>query len=122
MIDKGEGILQGVDAVIDKDKSSAKLAKDLEADMLVILTAAEKVYINFNKDNQQGLDFMNLKDASKYINEGQDVYKRQTIYTVSQLVVFWIFIDKHEIDLVKSRYQEIINLSNSCLLYTSRCV
>ena len=35
-----------------------------------------------------------------------------TIYTVSQLVVFWIFIDKHEIDLVKSRYQEIINLSN----------
>lgn len=36
-----------------------------------------------------------------------------TIYTVSQLVVFWIFIDKHEIDLVKSRYQEIINLSNS---------
>ena len=56
--------------VIDKDKSSAKLAKDLEADMLVILTAVEKVYINFNKDNQQGLDFMNLKDASKYINEG----------------------------------------------------
>lgn len=42
MIDKGEGILQGVDAVIDKDKSSAKLAKDLEADMLVILTAVEK--------------------------------------------------------------------------------
>ena len=56
--------------VIDKDKSSANLAKDLEADMLVILTAVEKVYINFNKDNQQGLDFMNLKDASKYINEG----------------------------------------------------
>ena len=70
VIDKGEGILQGVDAGIDKDKSSAKLAKDLEADMLVILTAVEKVYINFNKDNQQGLDFMNLKDASKYINEG----------------------------------------------------
>lgn len=70
VIDRGEGILQGVDAVIDKDKSSAKLAKDLEADMLVILTAVEKVYINFNKDNQQGLDFMNLKDASKYINEG----------------------------------------------------
>ena len=38
-----------------------------------------------------------------------------TIYTVSQLVVFWIFIDKHEIDLVKSRYQEIINLSRSDL-------
>ena len=61
VIDRGKRILQGVDAVIDKDKSSAKLAKDLEADMLVILTAAEKVYINFNKDNQQGLDFMNLK-------------------------------------------------------------
>ena len=70
VIEKEDGSLHGVAAVIDKDKSSAKLAKDLEADMLVILTAVEKVYINFNKDNQQGLDFMNLKDASKYINEG----------------------------------------------------
>lgn len=67
---KNNKILQGVDAVIDKDKSSSKLAKDLDAKMLVILTAVEKVYINFNKENQQGLDFMNIDDASKYINEG----------------------------------------------------
>ena len=67
---KNDKILQGVDAVIDKDKSSSKLAKDLDAKMLVILTAVEKVYINFNKENQQGLDFMNIDDALKYINEG----------------------------------------------------
>ena len=71
VIEKDNGILEGVDAVIDKDRSSAKLAKDLDADMLLILTAVEKVYINFNKSNQEELDFMDLKDASKYINEGQ---------------------------------------------------
>lgn len=71
VIEKENGTLKGVDAVIDKDKSSSKLAKDLDADMLLILTAVEKVYINFNKSNQEELDFMNLEDALKYINEAQ---------------------------------------------------
>ena len=70
VIDKGEGILQGVDAVIDKDKSSAKLAKDLDAEMLVILTAVDRVCVNFNKPNQEELDSINLEQATKYISEG----------------------------------------------------
>lgn len=63
--------LKGVDAVIDKDRSSAKLAVDLNADMLVILTAVDKVCINYNKPDQVELSELTLDDAEKYIKEGQ---------------------------------------------------
>lgn len=62
--------LKGVAAVIDKDKSSAKLAKDLDAEMLVILTAVDRVCINFNKPNQEELSSINLEEAHKFIEEG----------------------------------------------------
>ncbi len=67
---KSDGWFEGVAAVIDKDRASAKLALDLHADMLVILTAVEKVSINFNKPNQIDLDEMSLEQAEKYIEEG----------------------------------------------------
>lgn len=63
--------LCGVAAVIDKDKSSAKLAEDLGADMLVILTAVDRVCINFNKPNQQELAELTVAQAEQYIAEGQ---------------------------------------------------
>ena len=62
--------LIGVPAVIDKDKSSAKLAKDIDAEMLVILTAVDRVCINFNKPNQEELSSINLEEAYKFIEEG----------------------------------------------------
>jgi len=61
---------KGVDAVIDKDLSSAKLASQLNADILLILTAVEKVYINYNTENQQALDKLTLKEAKDYIKQG----------------------------------------------------
>ena len=61
----------GVPAVIDKDRSSAKLAADFRADMLVILTAVEKVAINFNTPEQEEIDSMTVAEARKYIAEGQ---------------------------------------------------
>ncbi len=61
----------GVDAVIDKDFSSAKLAELLDCDTLVILTAVEKVAINFGKENQEDLSELTLEDAQRYIEEGQ---------------------------------------------------
>ena len=70
VIEKEDGSLHGVDAVIDKDKSSAKLAKDLDAEMLVILTAVDRVCINFNKPNQEELASINLEQANKYISQG----------------------------------------------------
>lgn len=61
----------GVPAVINKDRSSAKLAADFKADMLVILTAVEKVCINFNTPAQEELSSMTVAEAKKYIEEGQ---------------------------------------------------
>jgi carbamate kinase len=61
----------GVAAVIDKDRTSAKLAADFKADMLVILTAVEKVAINFGKPNQENIDHMTVSQARAYIEEGQ---------------------------------------------------
>lgn len=61
----------GVDAVIDKDFSSAKLAELVDCDVLVILTAVEKVAINFGKENQEDLDSLSVEEAEKYIAEGQ---------------------------------------------------
>ncbi len=67
---KNEDYFEGVAAVIDKDRASARLALDLKADMLVILTAVDKVSINFNKPDQKDLDEMSLDQAMKYIEEG----------------------------------------------------
>ena len=53
----------GVEAVIDKDLTSAVLATDVAADLLVILTAVDRVYLNFNKDNQQGLGAVTLSEG-----------------------------------------------------------
>lgn len=61
----------GIDAVIDKDKSSCKLAKSIGADMLIILTAVEKVYINYNKENQEALEKLTLEEARMYIKQNQ---------------------------------------------------
>jgi len=60
----------GIDAVIDKDKASAKLATTLDADKLVILTDVEKVYLNYNKPNQKALDSLSVDEAEKCLEEG----------------------------------------------------
>lgn len=66
-----EGLhLRGASAVIDKDWASARLAEMIDADMLIILTAVEKVAINFGKPDVQWLDRLSLNDAQRFINEG----------------------------------------------------
>ena len=67
---KKEGY-EGVDAVIDKDFAAAKLASVIDADILLILTAVDKVSINFNTANQKSIDTMTIEEATKYIEEGQ---------------------------------------------------
>lgn len=63
--------LKGVAAVIDKDRSSALLAESIGADMLIILTAVDRVCINYNKPDQKELPTMNLAEAEQYIAEKQ---------------------------------------------------
>jgi carbamate kinase len=65
-----DGTLTGVDAVIDKDFATGLLANQLNADMLVISTAVEKVCLNFGKPNQKDIDKMTVADAKKYMAEG----------------------------------------------------
>lgn len=65
------GKLVGTNAVIDKDNVSSLLATKLDADFLVILTAVEKVAINFGKPNQKWISEMSVNEAKQYINEGQ---------------------------------------------------
>jgi len=62
--------LVGVPAVIDKDFASEKIAEIMDVDYFAILTAVEKVSINFGKENQKDLDKMTVKEAEKYIEEG----------------------------------------------------
>ena len=66
-----DGRLSGTPAVIDKDFGSELLAELLDADMLIILTAVEKVAINFNKPDQRGLDDLTPAEARRYMDEGQ---------------------------------------------------
>lgn len=65
-----QGSYRGIEAVIDKDKSSAKLAVDLEAEMLLILTAVERVCLFYKQPNQQELDQMTVLQAKEYIAQG----------------------------------------------------
>ena len=70
VINRG-GKLVGVSAVIDKDNVSSLLASKIGADYLVILTAVEKVAINFGKENQEWLSDLTVEQAKKYIAEEQ---------------------------------------------------
>ena len=62
--------LKGASAVIDKDFASELLAEELDADFLIILTAVEKVAINFGKPEEKWLDDITTDDARKYMDEG----------------------------------------------------
>ena len=70
VIRNAKGDLEGTAAVIDKDLASEKLAEDLNADTLVVLTAVEKVSINYNKPNQKDLSTISVAEAEQYIKEG----------------------------------------------------
>jgi carbamate kinase len=61
---------EGVDAVIDKDFAAAKLAQLVEADIFLILTAVDRVLINFRKPNERAVEKMTVAEAREYIAEG----------------------------------------------------
>ena len=65
-----EGKLEGVPAVIDKDRASRLLANNIKADIFIISTAVENVYINFGREDQQALTRITLAEAKKYCEEG----------------------------------------------------
>jgi len=64
------GHLSGVAAVIDKDLASALLALEIEADVLLISTAVEKVALNYGKPNEEWVDHLTLDEVKQYLEEG----------------------------------------------------
>jgi len=65
-----DGSLEGVAAVIDKDYASSLLARSIGADLFLISTAVEKVYLNFGKPDQRPIDRMTVSEAKRYMEEG----------------------------------------------------
>ncbi|AJK51691.1 carbamate kinase [Mycoplasma capricolum subsp. capripneumoniae 87001] len=63
--------LVGIAAVIDKDFAAAKIAEIIGAESLIILTAVDKVMINYKKENEQALDQLTLDKAQEYIDQNQ---------------------------------------------------
>ena len=69
-VTQGADGLSGIDAVIDKDFAAAKLAELINADVLFILTAVDRVKINFNKPDEQSLPNLTVAEAEKFAAEG----------------------------------------------------
>ncbi len=71
VVRNNEGDLQGIEAVIDKDFASQTLADLIDADLLIILTGVDYVYINYNKPNQTQLKDVTTNELMTYIDQGQ---------------------------------------------------
>ncbi len=83
-----EGDLEGVAAVIDKDYASSLLARSIGADLFLISTAVEKVYLNFNKPNQKAIDVMSVAEAKRYIDEGH--FARGSMLPKVQAIIWFL--------------------------------
>ena len=66
-----EGIIRGVEAVLDKDRTAALLGKILGVETLLILTDVERVFVNYGKPDQRAVEKMNVQECRKYLTEGQ---------------------------------------------------
>jgi carbamate kinase len=71
VVEQDNGELVGADAVIDKDLATSLLARQLHADMLIISTAVDQVFVNFKKPDQKAVPRMTVAEAKKYLAEGQ---------------------------------------------------
>jgi carbamate kinase len=69
VIKREDGLLQGVDAVIDKDFASSLLASQINADLLIISTGVPTVYLNYGKPNEKALDKVSLAELKQYVSE-----------------------------------------------------
>ncbi|NLZ15759.1 MAG: carbamate kinase [Erysipelotrichaceae bacterium] len=80
--------LEGIDAVIDKDYASSKLAELINADYLVILTAVDNVLINYRKENEKKLTQVNKEELEKYLLEGH--FAKGSMYPKVQAAINFI--------------------------------
>jgi carbamate kinase len=70
VLEGSDGTLTGVDAVVDKDLATSLLAIEAGSELFINLTQIDKVYLNFGRPDQSGLDELSVKDAKKYLTDG----------------------------------------------------
>jgi carbamate kinase len=88
VIDAGDGNYFGTAAVIDKDFASSLLARLINADLLLISTAVEKVALNFGKPDQKWIDRMTLSEAKAYLAEGTHFAKGSMAPKIQAIIWF----------------------------------
>lgn len=71
IVETEDGSFKGIDAVVDKDRSGFKVAEEIEADIFMILTDVENVYVNYGKPDQKVLEAITVTEAKQYVEEGQ---------------------------------------------------
>ena len=71
VIINGRGLFEGVEAVIDKDYASSLLAREVKADLFIILTAVERVYLHFGKPDQAEAPVLTVEEARRHLADGQ---------------------------------------------------
>jgi carbamate kinase len=88
VIENEAGDLEGVAAVIDKDHASALLARRLNADLFIISTSVENVYVNFGKPDQKAIREMTVTEAERYIKEGH--FAKGSMLPKMEAVVYYL--------------------------------
>jgi carbamate kinase len=88
VIENEAGDLEGVAAVIDKDHASALLARRLDADLFIISTSVEFVYVNFGKPDQKAIREMTAAEAEQYIKEGH--FAKGSMLPKMEAVVYYL--------------------------------
>lgn len=88
VVDDGHGGCQGIAAVIDKDFASSLLAQEIDADLLLISTAVEKVALNYGKPDQKWLDKITVSEAKAYLDEGIHFAKGSMAPKIQAIVWF----------------------------------
>lgn len=88
VIDQGNGQYSGVAAVIDKDLASSLLANLIQAELLLISTAVEKVALNYGKPEQKWIDQMTLNEVKRYLQDGHHFAKGSMAPKMEAIVWF----------------------------------
>ncbi len=88
VIQDDEGNYVGVAAVIDKDYASSLLARSINADLFLISTAVEKVYLNYNTPEEKAIDVMTVSEAKKYMEEGH--FAKGSMYPKIQAILWYL--------------------------------
>ncbi len=88
VVEEMEGVYKGTAAVIDKDFACSLLARNINADMLLISTAVEKVALDFGKPEQRWIDRMTLAEARQYLSEGSHFAKGSMAPKIQAIIWF----------------------------------